>query len=305
MALWKPTPKDIYKSRWKRFYKRCYRLRSPFNMPDRPPPHEQGNHYTDGVPSPWKLNYSLQNFAERVPPDGMRLAQLTYAENHQRFMAPARACKAPLFQDAVLRCLDAGRRGGGDSGYGRAEVEQWAAEESEAGPAKTPELVPRHVYVALQAAAARGEAAGGPPQRSFALSGEGFLASLRSETRSDVFPVRRLYALCEEKELVWEGGQPDPSRRQKRLSTDPEGGAAKVDRGRFPYVDEQASLIDELGLREILRLRHRTNSRRHPKWLELRYWYKKWHRQYLRRRQMLKDEVKERMGILKQALPQA
>merc|ERR1712129_206794 len=105
--------------------------------------------------------------------------------------------------------------------------------------------------------------------------------------------------------------------RRPRVGADGDGGGGSrggggdglseqsADRGRFPYVDEKASLIDELNLREILKLRHRTKSRHHPKRKEVRYCFKKWQQQYLRRRHMRKEELKERMGVLKTSLSSA
>merc|ERR1712217_788698 len=99
--------------------------------------------------------------------------------------------------------------------------------------------------------------------------------------RMDTFPVRRLRELVEEWELVWENGQNNPraAARRKKASPEDEG----VDRGRFPYIDEQAGLLDELSLNEILRLNYKTKSRHHPKWKEIRYEMKRGHKQYLRR----------------------
>jgi len=108
----------------------------------------------------------------------------------------------------------------------------------------------------------------------------------------ETFAVRRLYELCEEKELVWDRGQQDPHKDRRAEE--------EQAHGRFPRVDEQASLVDDLQLKDILKLRHKTNRRRHPKWIEITYQYKKWHQQYLRRKAMLEDEVKARMGVIKQ-----
>lgn len=55
---------------------------------------------------------------------------------------------------------------------------------------------------------------------------------------------------------------------------------------RFPFIDESASLVDDLHLRDILKLGHRTNSRRLPRWKEIQYEHKKGHRSFLRRRQV-------------------
>lgn len=296
MGLWKPTPKDIFKSRWKRFYKRCYRPRTAGNAVDRPPPHEQGAWNSDGVPSPWRLHYSLTNFQFK-PPDLQRSGFKAYTSNLERYMLPSVRCSMPTARDLVLRCLDRGQHWACDSGHGRAEVSKWRPSSSSTSEsqAATPAHVPTHIYNAMvsEAAAEAGQSA----------AAQDFLEVLKIESHSETFVVRRLYELCEEWELVWEGGQNDPRKPQQRRSL--LGDAPAIDRGRFPFVDEQASLMDELSLREILRLSHRTKSRRHPKWRETAYWYKKCHRQYLRRKAMNEDEVKQRMGLLKGGLSDA
>jgi hypothetical protein len=134
-GIWVPTGKDIFKSRWKRFYKRSYRGRTPANLPDRAPPHEPPRFNPDGVPSPWRFRYSLDNFGPgSFPPDSWKAAapwvrtqnpQMTYGMNFKHFMKPifntdpaTRRPRgfsgSPAAQDAVLRALDPGRRGGGD-----------------------------------------------------------------------------------------------------------------------------------------------------------------------------------------------
>mmetsp|Transcript_96464 Transcript_96464/g.287896 ORF Transcript_96464/g.287896 Transcript_96464/m.287896 type:complete len:292 (-) Transcript_96464:130-1005(-) len=281
-GLWKPTPKDIFKSRWKRFYKRCYRPRSAGNAVDRPPPHDQAMLPNDGVPSPWRLHFSSRNFDTGLPSDARRSAKRAYDSNVGAYMNPSVSCNSPALRDVVLRCLDRGRRGVSDSGIGRVETATWADE--------PPSHVPAHVYNIIKEEAALSE------------ESRQFLDVLKGpDTKSETFAVRRLYELCEEWELVWEGGLNDP-RKPPPLRALPDGSAQVKDRGRFPFVDEQASLIDDLGLREILRLAHRTSSRRHPKWREAVYWYKKRHSQYLRRKAMAEDEVKQRMGLLKASL---
>jgi len=167
--------------------------------------------------------------------------------------------------------------------------------------AAVPDLLPRHIYGAILSKAAKDSELGS------------FMEVLTQHSQSDVFPVRRLYELCEEKEIAFDGKL---EKRPKGGASGDGGGGSKgggadglseqpADRGRFPYVDEKASLIDELNLREILKLRHKTNSRHHPKWKEVRYCFKKWQQQYLRRRHMQKEELKERLGVLKTSLPSA
>lgn len=295
MGLWKPTPKDIFKSRWKRFYKRLYRGRTSGNTVDRPTPHEQPTHVNDGVPSPWKLHYSMRNFGAGKPQDGRRASQSAYGLNVERYMRASSLCNNNAARDFVLRCLDRGQRGVSDSGLGRAETATWkfAADADAQNIEKAlepPGHVPAHVYRIIEGEAER--------------SGESrrFLELLQGpESRSDTFAVKRLYQLCEEWELVWEGGRNDPRRPPPRRQL-PDGSAEAKDRGRFPYVDEQASLMDELGLKEILRLAHKTSSRRHPKWREREYWFRKCHASYLRRRAMNEEEVKQRVGVLKASL---
>jgi len=120
--------------------------------------------------------------------------------------------------------------------------------------------------------------------------------------------VARFYELCEEKEILWHdvavntrgrplGGQQGPRGAEQQ------GDAARgPDRGHFPYIDEQAALVDELRLDEVLRLRHRRNERRHPKWIEKAYQTRQRHKKYLHRRAINLDEIKERMGVLKQGI---
>eukprot|EP00930_Biecheleria_cincta_P059506 TRINITY_DN45223_c0_g1_i1.p1 TRINITY_DN45223_c0_g1~~TRINITY_DN45223_c0_g1_i1.p1 ORF type:complete len:317 (+),score=68.07 TRINITY_DN45223_c0_g1_i1:53-952(+) len=293
MGLWKPTPKDIFKSRWKRFYKRSYRPRKAGNNVDDFPPHRQAD-FIEDVPSPWKLNYARSNFgAGRQPLDMRKLAARTYNSNYGDYMRPAFSAREGEPLEAVLRCLDAGRgrHGAGSSGLGRLEVSWMQAPQ------------------AAEASSSRDR----PPSASQELQDPGFpphiLKIMRhcaeEQERSKVgllqdqlqtFQVRRLYQLCEEKEIVWDKGLNDP----RRIQAGDDGG----DRGHFPYIDEQAGLLDELQLKDILRLAHRRKERRHPKWRELQFWYKKWHQQYMRRREMLKDEAKARMGVLKQAVPE-
>lgn len=273
MGLWKPTPKDIYKSRWKRFYKRCYRLRTPGNNVDRPGPHDQSNFVPDGVPSAWKLNYSLQNFTGKKPPDSRRAGFATYRFNIDKYLLPAKLCREGSVADIVHRCLDGGRHGSWHTGLGRLEA-TWGRGEFADKRLDEELQIPMHIYNQVK-------------------KQESDDTSQKDSDVLDMFPVRRLYQLCDEKEIIWDGGLNDP-----RKYDTAEGGP----RGRFPYVDDHAGLLDELSLSEILRVSHRTNSRRHPKWKEIQYWFKRWHRMYLRRRHMLKDEVKARMGIMKQAV---
>lgn len=291
-----PIPKDFYRSRWKMFYKRSWRNRSAVNNPERAAPHQQPRFNAEDVPSPWKLQYSLNNFDQFVP-GGNKYAQQTYALNKSRFMEPALFChpRPPMdrdrggslgaedgpsvqevgVQDHILRCLDPGRRGGGHSGYGRLEINH-----DSRAPSAAADGTPEHIRNLITSQAEGSDA-------------KDFVDVLMArDERRQFFAVRRLYKLCEEKEIVWERGRMDQDRKKKGDHL-----TENLDRGHFPYVDEQASLIDELVLKEILKLRHKTKTRRHPRWIEITYQRKQWHQQYLRRRQMLKDELKVRMGL--------
>lgn len=229
------------------------------------------------MPSPWVLQYSLGNFQDGQPPDGKRYAQKAYQHNATKYLNPAKICHNPTGKDLILRCLDVGRRGGADTGYGRPETgTPWI----ESGPA--------HLRNLFEKEAEKDD------------ESNDFLATLQESSNAgstDTFHSRRLYNLVEEKEIVWLGGQLDTRKMSNRSSQ----GGGDSSRGHFPFVDEQASLIDDLQLREILRLRHRINKRRHFKWIAIRYQYKRWHSQYLRRRAMMLDEVKARMGVMRAA----
>lgn len=299
MGGWFPIPKDFYRSRWKQFYKRSWRTRSAVNNPERPGPHPQPRFNPDDVPSPWKLQYSLNNFDSFVP--GMnRYAQQSYALNVPRFLQPAAHChpmepkgsdrergggsgfedepsvQEITAQDHILRCLDPGRRGGGHSGYGRLEVNHYTNKDAPS------DSTPEHIRNLMSSVA-----------QADGREAQDFVETLMArDERRQFFAVPRLMKLCEEKEIVWEKGRLDQDRNKKREQL-----TENLDRGHFPYVDEQASLIDDLVLREILKLRHKTKTRRHPRWIEISYQRKRWHQQYLRRRQMLKDEMKVRMGL--------
>lgn len=292
MGLWKPTPKDHFKSRWKRFYKRNYRLRSQTNAPDRPGPHAQPRYNPDGVPSPWKLLYSTENYpGNELPPDIRPFRITHYAQNERRFLLPMENCRGGAAQDVVLRTLDpSSRRGGADSGYGRPETAPWGD--------KQPEHMPEHIVNIIKSAhETQGGAVDDNDQDFLQL----LLGSVAESKTVHTFPLRRLRQLVEEWEIVWENGQNNPRAASKKTNT-LEGGP---DRGRFPFIDEQAGLLDELTLKDILRLNYKTKSRHHPKWREIRYDMKRGHRQYLRRKQMNDDEAKARMGVIRQALASA
>ncbi|CAE7508543.1 unnamed protein product [Symbiodinium natans] len=271
-GIWKPLPKDIFKSRWKRFYKRSWRTRTGGNSIDRRPPHIQA-HYVEDVPSPWKFHVYPKETGETQTP--IHNAAFTkYRLAIQRYLAPARDCAEGTASDVILRCLDAGRRGSASlSGLGKLEA-AWGPEFTETSVAAPP-----HIYAEVLKHCV--------PQRP-----EQVLAR-----QTQFFKVRRLMHLVEEQDIVWDKGQ----RVATRVAT--RSGMTKEDkRGNFPYIDEKAGLLDELELASILRVNHKTNSRRHPKWKEIQFWFKKWHRVYLRKRAVKIAEAKARMGVLKQVI---
>lgn len=307
MGLLKPTPKDIFRSRWKRFYKRCYRKRSQTNAPERPGPHFQPMTTPDGVPSPWRLLYASDNFEfKKLPPDIRPHRMKHYSMNERAFLKPMEECRDGIVRDCILRSLDPGRRGvAGDTGYGRAELTPWAAEAMKFGRRgaqekgrELPEHLPEHIYNLIRSRSVEGE------DKRDEDAGLDFLDRVLGKDcvnppQMQRFPVRRLQQLLEEWELIWENGQNNPRAGNDRNKPQDEQG---IDRGRFPFIDEQAGLLDELNLKEILRLNYKTKSRHHPKWREIRYEFKKGHRQYLRKKDMNDTEKKARMGIIRKAL---
>eukprot|EP00811_Abedinium_folium_P002178 NODE_11997_length_1252_cov_9.296889.p2 GENE.NODE_11997_length_1252_cov_9.296889~~NODE_11997_length_1252_cov_9.296889.p2 ORF type:complete len:289 (-),score=38.93 NODE_11997_length_1252_cov_9.296889:303-1169(-) len=277
---WWPTPRDIYRSRWKRFYKRTYRWRSALNHPDNPPPYRQAGQPHDFVPSPMKLQVQIRPTGG-LPPWARRGTWGTYLRNSSRYMSPAQFAQDVTGRDYVMRCLDRGSHGGGDTGYGRIEA-GISAQNRQHPQAQAQETaaMPEHIRRVLE------ESAG------TVTGGHEFVKTLKDTyDDNDKFYVKRLAELTEEFELVWETR--DGRRRR-----------ADGDHGIFPYVDEKASLVDDLRLDTILKLRHRTKRRRMPKWIEIQYVTKKWHQQYMRRRHMLKDEAAARHGIVRQAMQQ-
>lgn len=282
-GAWFPQPKDIFKSRWKSFYKRCYRWRSKqLNAADSERPHNQSNDYMkDALAAPWSWQYSSDNFktdgkVDDRPPDSRRTAWKMYQTFSKDYLRPLARCgvqestgiEGREAQDVIARSLDAGRQGRCDSGLGRAEV------------APAIQTAPEHLYNVLLSEYNKSQD-----------EHEEFWKSLAVNKKHDHFYVRRLRQLCEEYEIVWEKGQADDAAEDNESP-----------RGRFPYIDEQASLVDELSLKSILRLRHKTKRRRSPAWIEAVYQMKRGHKQYLRRREIVKEEVNARQGVVKQAL---
>jgi len=95
---------------------------------------------------------------------------------------------------------------------------------------------------------------------------------------------RRIYRLCHQYETIWK-----PHFRAEDVG---QGGGGKDDldgsADSFPYVEETASLVPDLSLKNILHSRHKTRSRRHPKWLEVKWFQRKWHNMYLHRRRVVR-----------------
>lgn len=187
--------------------------------------------------------------------------------------------------DYILRILDsAGRRvkHRGHSGVGHPSA-------GYGGTGLLEDVAPRHLRTAVDKYVTKSS------DEKEHDSGEDFqeqiIRSVSQWKGTYPFIVRRLMALCHQYEMVW---YERPPRRRSAGGAHADQGP---DRGEFPYVDEQASLLDDQRLDAILRTRHRLNRRRHPKWIEIQYVKKQWHRQYLRRKQMLALEVKERQGL--------
>lgn len=240
----------------------------------------QGNNPKDFLASPWKWQYSPENFGEQnLPPDlrgqaGNFSSDKLYTRLEKDYLKPWEHMKMTTGErdhsahDCVLRCLDAGRRGRCDSGLGRAEVAPLADV-----------VAPSHLLNVMKAEAHDGKE-----------DTKAFFDALTNRKPTQ-FYVRRLMQLCDEWEIVWQGGQADDYDDENERT-----------RGRFPYIDEQAALVDDLQLKSILRLRHKTKRRRSPKWIEAVYQMKKGRSEYERRRQVNKEEADQRKGVVKQAL---
>eukprot|EP00397_Hematodinium_sp_SG-2012_P050184 GEMP01058209.1.p1 GENE.GEMP01058209.1~~GEMP01058209.1.p1 ORF type:complete len:257 (+),score=23.62 GEMP01058209.1:119-889(+) len=93
---------------------------------------------------------------------------------------------------------------------------------------------------------------------------------------------RRMYRLCQQYQTTWKPWTPPTESKHDN----------KEDA--FPYVDENASVMADLGLKDILHSRHKTRTRRHPKWVEIQWWLRKWKNAYLHRRRIkiVEDEAK-------------
>mmetsp|Transcript_17329 Transcript_17329/g.47043 ORF Transcript_17329/g.47043 Transcript_17329/m.47043 type:complete len:290 (-) Transcript_17329:391-1260(-) len=276
------VPKTIFRSRWKQFHKRSHRDRTKgVNSVDREGPHAQPTSVPDGVPEPWRLQYNVDNYSKgSIPRSASSLARRNYTKSYWDFLAPADMAVSPVARDTVLRGLDPGRRGGAHSGLGCAMVH--GNDEST--------MVPTHIRNALKSADTSAMAQDKLRNNTEAS----FLECLEeggTAKKLGVFSLRRLRELCEEHEIVWHLGQVDPGRVRQ---------ADANSREKFPYVDEQASLVDDLRLNQIHQFGHRINSRRKPLWRAIANQEKLFHRQYLRRRAMNLEEKKAQSGVIKQ-----
>jgi hypothetical protein len=90
------------------------------------------------------------------------------------------------------------------------------------------------------------------------------MADALNSSTVDSFPIKRLYNLCNIYDSVW---NPQSSRRSRgRAAGEPSTVASSDSRGPFPYVDDRATVLNELTKSHIQQLRHRVNSENHPKW---------------------------------------
>ncbi|CAK9045781.1 Hypothetical protein SCF082_LOCUS25855, partial [Durusdinium trenchii] len=229
--------------------------------------------YWDGVPSAWKLHIEVpdEGFADlKTPSERWR------GSNHKRYLRPVKECSEGTPSDVILRCLDAGRHGSMSlTGFGKLEA-AWPWDTDQQPCTEHDLSAPKHIYRELQA-----------------LIGSKQVLRAVFQSPSNTFGVRRIMQLCAEKEMVYDPSLP------RRSSSREEGNET---RGHFPYIDERVSMLDEVTLDKILRIRHKTNSRRHPKWQEIQYWIKRWHRFYLRRRAVKRAEERGTEAQLKKAL---
>ena len=108
-------------------------------------------------------------------------------------------------------------------------------------------------------------------------------------SRSESFPIRKLFALCEEYMAVWEK---DKLYGNGMKSAGKESFSER--RGPFPFVDEGVGLIRELTHGDIFFTRSRVREWRHPKWKVYQWWRRKYFNEFIaRRRANAKEAVKQ------------
>lgn len=106
------------------------------------------------------------------------------------------------------------------------------------------------------------------PRRSEGVSSVPHLRRILEETdkqfaeqldgvKLETFPLKRLYSITQLYESVWK-----PSSRRSRNAV----AAGDDNRGPFPFVDDRATVLNELTKQHIMQSRHRVNSENHPKW---------------------------------------
>mmetsp|Transcript_74653 Transcript_74653/g.155661 ORF Transcript_74653/g.155661 Transcript_74653/m.155661 type:complete len:310 (+) Transcript_74653:114-1043(+) len=297
-GLWKPTPQDIYKSRWKRFYKYAGRTgRNQYNNYPIPPGYK-GRGVAQDVQDFYKLNIGGR-FDLKV--------DLPLKEAERQFMRPALECKNPCALPAILRSLEGRVHGGAETGIGRANLAWFKpaaasssssssspssskqADDNNIGELKT--FLPFHMQNRLRTLLG-----------SSATQESEFYKKVL-EGQPEHFHNRKIQALVHEHSVVWHSGGSGKAPGNQATTSRAKAGAGgaqagEKNRGNFPYIEEQASLLTELNLRAMLRVAHRTNLRRHPKWREIEYEFKKGHRNYLRRRDVMLKEQKASMGII-------
>ena len=88
---------------------------------------------------------------------------------------------------------------------------------------------------------------------------EAYAVPAATGERPDTFLLHRLHRICAQYDLYWES---KGDNRQYR-----EG--LKAPENMLPYVDEQASILKELALKDIKFTRHRTPIHKSPKWREI------------------------------------
>mmetsp|Transcript_7836 Transcript_7836/g.17209 ORF Transcript_7836/g.17209 Transcript_7836/m.17209 type:complete len:331 (-) Transcript_7836:12-1004(-) len=300
------SPKDIFRSRWKQFYKRTYRERNGiFNSIDFVPPHPQLSYKVikgegegedskkkverfsiikDFVSQPWRFQVHTKDLDDGF----MRYKEHRGASAYHQYIAAAGDLLSPWYEchdekhcDAILRCLDPGRKGG-HSGLGLSETLEM--EDSRGQEHFQPSYI-RKIFnnVVVKGSDGADGTSKDDPQDN----------KVRKAFELEIFRLRHLYALLERREFLSPGIPRKPREDAGPRSGTNDSKLSKVaDRGRFPFVDENASLVEDLTLKTIMRIRHRINSRRNPLRKEVAYQRKKWKAKYLRLKAILDEEAK-------------
>jgi hypothetical protein len=170
-----------------------------------------------------------------------------YRRNEAMYMVPAQRASDPKIQKYILEALD---------------------------PSGNPETGARRTHSGQGAS----ELPVNPWLHSLFNEEDAEYARSLAGGRAPTFPLRKLYSLTEEYLAVW---APDEIYGNSRLAGVKE---PRDERGPFPFVDENVSLLRELTAHDIFFTRSRVRDWRHPKWRVYAWWRRRFYNEYIARR---------------------